>query len=254
MNFHYLDLDSHSFQMQRLLLLILPTSFSLLSLPRKPQTFPNSPLVSNDLTQTRTEEDPTQTRTDPPYTCDSILGSSLCPLEEEHKTLEVRGTTLHYWVYQVYNIWYELVFDKKKLTLQQWKMQTLLSASHVFLSCETICLQFFMRPIHVHSQSMPAPENIMILSRNTCGGLEHVLTWKSFHSCHMSVHPWCEEPRHVLAWNCMVLAFHRHCMSPFFLFYFQLVHHFWWSLIWFENLDPRSLNLGQQLRCCFLLR
>ena len=104
MNFHYLDLDSHSFQMQRLLLLILPTSFSLLSLPRKPQTFPNSPLVSNDLTQTRTEEDPTQTRTDPPYTCDSILGSSLCPLEEEHKTLEVRGTTLHYWVYQVNNI------------------------------------------------------------------------------------------------------------------------------------------------------
>ena len=104
MNFHYLDLDSHSFQMQRLLLLILPTSFSLLSLPRKPQTFPNSPLVSNDLTQTRTEEDPTQTRTDPPYTCDSILGSSLCPLEEEHKTLEVRGTTLHYWVYQVDDI------------------------------------------------------------------------------------------------------------------------------------------------------
>ena len=166
MNFHYLDLDSHSFQMQRLLLLILPTSFSLLSLPRKPQTFPNSPLISKDLTQSRT---------DPPYTCDSILGSSLCPLEEEHKTLEVRGTTLHYWVYQVDNIWYELVFERK---LQQRKMKTLLSASHVFFSCETICLQFFMRPIHVHSQSMPAPENIMILSRNTCGGLEHVLTWK----------------------------------------------------------------------------
>ena len=65
--------------MQRLLLLILPTTFALLSLPRKPK----------------------DTRTDPPYTCDSILGSSLCPLEEEHKTLEVRGTTLHYWVYQV---------------------------------------------------------------------------------------------------------------------------------------------------------
>ena len=41
------------------------------------------------------------TTSSPPYTCDSILGGNLCDLKEEHKTVQVRGTTLHYWVYQV---------------------------------------------------------------------------------------------------------------------------------------------------------
>ena len=36
-----------------------------------------------------------------PYTCDSILGDSLCPLEKIHKTVEVEGMAIHYWIYQV---------------------------------------------------------------------------------------------------------------------------------------------------------
>ena len=49
------------FQMQLLVLLFsIPTTFSLLSLPRKPRS--NDPPLYGD----------------PPYTCDSILGSSLC--------------------------------------------------------------------------------------------------------------------------------------------------------------------------------
>jgi len=38
-----------------------------------------------------------------PYTCDSLLGASLCPLEVDHSTVEVRGEELHYWVYQPTN-------------------------------------------------------------------------------------------------------------------------------------------------------
>ena len=38
---------------------------------------------------------------DPPYTCDSILGDSLCPLEMVNKTVEVEGITIHYYIYQV---------------------------------------------------------------------------------------------------------------------------------------------------------
>jgi poly(3-hydroxybutyrate) depolymerase len=32
------------------------------------------------------------------YTCDSLL-PALCPLQERHGTVEVRGATLHYWTY-----------------------------------------------------------------------------------------------------------------------------------------------------------
>ena len=70
--------------MQRLLpLFLLPTtSLCLLSPPQRNRNHKS-------------------TTNSPPYTCDSILGSNLCDLKEEHKTVEVRGTTLHYWVYQV---------------------------------------------------------------------------------------------------------------------------------------------------------
>jgi len=70
--------------MQRLLpLLLLPTTALCLLSP--PQRNRNHKSTTNS----------------PPYTCDSILGNNLCDLKEEHKTFEVRGTTLHYWVYQV---------------------------------------------------------------------------------------------------------------------------------------------------------
>ena len=76
---------SNIFQMQRLLpLLLLPTTaLSLLSPPQRNQNQKSTTTIS------------------PPYTCDSILGNNLCDLKEEHKTVQVRGTTLHYWVYQV---------------------------------------------------------------------------------------------------------------------------------------------------------
>lgn len=36
----------------------------------------------------------------PSYTCDSILGDSLCSLEETRSNVTVLNETLHYWVYQ----------------------------------------------------------------------------------------------------------------------------------------------------------
>ena len=70
--------------MQRLLpLLLMPaTALSLFSPPQRNRNHKS-------------------TINSPPYTCDSILGNNLCDLKEEHKTVQVRGTTLHYWVYQV---------------------------------------------------------------------------------------------------------------------------------------------------------
>ena len=74
-----------------LLVAMVSSCLALLHTPSPPPPISSTPSPSPPLPSSS------------PYTCDSLLGASLCPLEVEHSTVEVRGEELHYWVYQPAN-------------------------------------------------------------------------------------------------------------------------------------------------------